>query len=79
MQSLHPFPLSQACLAQCHRPFFSTADQGDDHGVRIPEDTSDALLGNEAGEAVQVAKSFEDSHRRSMTAFPMDGKIVFRG
>ena len=45
--------------------------------MRISEDASDVELGNEAGEAVQVAESFENGHRVSMTGFPMEEKVAF--
>jgi hypothetical protein len=45
--------------------------------VRIAEDTPDVALGDEAGEAIQIAESLENSHRESMTAFPVERKSVF--
>lgn len=51
--------------------------EGDDHGVGIAEQTADAGLGNESGEAVQVLEELEFGHRQSMTRIPHEGKSRF--
>ena len=75
-----------ACRSRCSRAvrrslraFFSPALEGDDHGERIAEDTSDVGPGDEAGEAVDVQESLELGHRRIVTSFPRRGKPDFVG